>query len=83
MRNDASSQRKPGFSNASYNELIRQLVAARKRLHIPQDELAYRIGCTTSLVHKWEQHKRTPSAFMFICWLDALDCSVSLIEPND
>lgn len=56
----------------SYEELVSQLIAARSERSLSQEALADVIGCTTSLVHKWETHKRIPSGFMLMCWLDAL-----------
>jgi ribosome-binding protein aMBF1 (putative translation factor) len=43
-----------------------------------QEELADRIGCASSLVHKWEQYKRVPSNFLLICWMDALEAQVEI-----
>ena len=41
-------------------------------------DLRYDIGCTESLIHKWEQHKRVPSGFLFACWLDALGLTIKV-----
>jgi len=57
---------------SNYADLINKLVAVRTEIGLSQDALADMIGCTCSLVHKWEQHKRIPSGFMLTCWFDAL-----------
>ncbi len=54
------------------------LVEARHATGLSQSQLADVIGCTESLVHKWEQHKRIPSGFLFMCWLDALGYDVEV-----
>jgi len=45
--------------------------------------LADRIGCATSLLHKWEQHKRVPSMFMLICWTQALGMEVLIRDKQE
>jgi hypothetical protein len=30
------------------------------------------------LIHKWETHKRIPSGFMLMCWLDALEYEIQI-----
>lgn len=62
----------------SYEEMIQALVDRRLELGISQDALAEKIGCTNSLVHKWEQFKRVPSGFMLTCWLDALGAELTI-----
>lgn len=62
----------------SYEELVLQLIAARSEQGYSQEALADRIGCTVSLIHKWEQHKRIPSGFMLMCWLDALGYDIEV-----
>lgn len=47
-----------------------------------QEALAHKIGCASSLIHKWEQYKRLPSGFLFLCWLQALDCKVEIKKIN-
>jgi len=56
----------------SYEVLISELIFARHERGLSQEALADIIGCTTSLIHKWETNKRIPSGFMLMCWLDAL-----------
>ncbi len=65
-----------------YRGLVEQLVAHRNKLGFSQEELAHNIGCTTSLIHKWEQFKRVPSGFMFSCWVDSLGCKIK-ITPKE
>jgi DNA-binding transcriptional regulator YiaG len=54
------------------------MVAIRNAQGISQEQLAFKIGCHPSLVHKWEQHKRVPSGFMFSCWADALGAQIKI-----
>jgi len=54
------------------------LTAARLELSLSQEALAHKIGCTVSLIHKWEAHKRLPSGFMLMCWLDALEYDIEV-----
>jgi transcriptional regulator with XRE-family HTH domain len=62
--------------------IIYQLVQERNNQKISQEELAHRIGCAKSLIHKWEQYKRVPSGFLFSCWLDALGCQIKITKKN-
>jgi transcriptional regulator with XRE-family HTH domain len=54
------------------------LIHARNEQGYSQEALAYNIGCTVSLIHKWETHKRIPSGFMLMCWLDALGYEIEI-----
>ena len=58
--------------------LVSALISARSEQSLSQEALAHKIGCTVSLVHKWETHKRIPSGFMLICWLDALGYEIEV-----
>jgi|TARA_S200002703_G_scaffold88899_1_gene76767 DNA-binding transcriptional regulator YiaG len=62
----------------SWKDIIQQMVAIRNAQGISQEQLAFKIGCHPSLVHKWEQHKRVPSGFMFSCWADALGAQIKI-----
>ena len=61
-----------------YNELIESLAHVRNERGISQEKLAHSIGCTVSLIHRWETHKRIPSGFMLMCWLDALGYEIEI-----
>ena len=63
---------------SNYDLIIKMLVEARHETGLSQSQLADVIGCTESLIHKWEQHKRIPSGFLFMCWLDALGYDVEV-----
>jgi DNA-binding transcriptional regulator YiaG len=69
---------KPVSIPKDYELLVSNLIAARSERSISQEELAHRIGCTVSLIHKWETHKRIPSGFMLICWLDSLGYEIEV-----
>jgi len=62
----------------SWKDIIKQLVDIRTSQGLSQEQLAFKIGCHPSLVHKWEQHKRVPSGFMFSCWADALGAKIKI-----
>ena len=66
----------------SYANLIDQLVQKRNELGYSQEKLADRVGCASSLIHKWEQYKRVPSGFMLTCWLDALGCKIEICSKD-
>lgn len=62
--------------------MVATLANLRNEQGVSQEELAHRIGCASSLVHKWEQFKRVPSGFMFVCWLDALEVEVQITRTQ-
>lgn len=63
-----------------YEPMVSMLIDARLKRKLSQERLANKIGCTSSLIHKWETHKRIPSGFMLICWLDALGYDIEVTE---
>ena len=65
-----------------YEIVVSQLIERRHQLEVSQEELAFRIGCTKSLVCKWEQYKRVPSGFMLGCWVEALGLQISVHEKE-
>ena len=62
----------------NYNEMIEMLIDARHDQGLSQPQLANIIGCTESLIHKWEQHKRVPSGFFLMCCLEALGYDIEV-----
>ena len=66
----------------SYSLMVNSLVERRNDLGYSQEALADMIGCTTSLIHKWEQYKRVPSGFMLTCWLDALGVEIKICPKS-
>tara|TARA_R100000426_G_C4766684_1_gene89307 strand:- start:324 stop:563 length:240 start_codon:yes stop_codon:yes gene_type:complete len=71
--------KQPSVPN-NYETLVRLLIEARHERELSQEALARKIGCTESLVHKWEQFKRMPSGFMLMCWLEALEYDIEAIK---
>jgi transcriptional regulator with XRE-family HTH domain len=67
----------------NYSSLVSQLIHARSGRRLSQEELAHRIGCSQSLIHKWETMKRVPSGFMLTCWLDALEYEILVIRKRE
>jgi len=63
-----------------YEPMVSMLISARLKQDLSQERLAHKMGCTTSLIHKWETHKRIPSGFMLICWLDALGYDITVTK---
>jgi DNA-binding transcriptional regulator YiaG len=70
--------KQPVTIDPNWLHVVERLVQARHTLSLSQEALAHKIGCASSLIHKWEQHKRLPSGFMFLCWLEALDCEIEI-----
>ena len=71
---------KPVSIPKDYEKLVRMLIDARYERGLSQERLALEIGCTVSLIHKWESHKRIPSGFMLMCWLDALGYDIEVTK---
>lgn len=65
-----------------YDLLVEMLTDARSKQSLSQEALAHKVGCTVSLIHKWETHKRIPSGFMLICWLDALGYDIEVRQRD-
>ena len=74
---------KPVRIPRNYEELVSRLIDARSERSLSQEALADLIGCTVSLIHKWETHKRIPSGFMLMCWLDALDYDIEVVHRDN
>ena len=70
--------KQPVIIPSSYDLLVNELTSARQERNLSQEKLAHDIGCTVSLIHKWETHKRIPSGFMLMCWLDALEYEIEV-----
>ena len=69
---------KPVIIPRDYEPMVKMLTDARLKQGLSQERLAHKMGCTTSIIHKWESHKRIPSGFMLICWLDALGYDIEI-----
>lgn len=74
--------KEPVLIPENYENLVEELIHARSEQGLSQEALAHDIGCTVSLVHKWETHKRIPSGFMLVCWLDALGYEIEVKKRN-
>ena len=68
----------PVLVDPNWHAIVTYLVDARHKKDLSQEALAHEIGCASSLIHKWEQFKRLASGFLFLCWLQALDCEVEV-----
>lgn len=73
----------PQVVSDSWQDVVASLTMLRMEKGMSQEALASKIGCATSLIHKWERMKRVPSSFLFVCWLDALGAEIEIkIQPD-
>lgn len=68
----------PVTVDPNWQRVVNRLVDERHKQSLSQEALAHKIGCASSLIHKWEQFKRLPSGFLFLCWLEALNCEIEV-----
>ena len=68
----------PVTVDPNWQRVVDRLVDERHKQSLSQEALAHKIGCASSLIHKWEQFKRLPSGFLFLCWLEALNCEIEV-----
>ncbi len=78
MRSEFIHLKTPTTITNSWRDIVTDLVTIRNSKGYSQEYLADKIGCTSSLIHKWEQYKRVPSGFMFTCWADALNAKIKI-----
>ena len=64
--------------NPNWKEVVSSLRNAREKLNLSQEALADKIGCADSLVGKWERYERLPSGFMFLDWIEAVECKIKI-----
>ena len=65
-----------------YINIIANLRKIRVNKQITQDELADMLGVTQSFVSKVENRERRLDVVEFLCWIDALNVSVTSILPQ-
>lgn len=63
-------------------KFISQFVERRKELGLTQDDLNYKIGVADGSVSKWECGYRTPTLFNLMCWADALEAELYIVEDQ-
>jgi len=78
MQSEFTHYKEPQQISNSWQTVVNSLIQIRHETGISQEALADRIGCASSLVHKWEQYKRVPSNFLLICWMDALGAEIKI-----
>ena len=78
--NDYTYFSKPLTIPKDYEVMVQKLIDARFTQGLSQETLAHKIGCTVSIVHKWETHKRIPSGFLLFCWLEALGYELTVTQ---
>lgn len=72
----------PKSPSEHWESVVGSLVSIRKEQGITQEVLADKIGCASSLVHKWECYKRFPSGFLLICWAEALGAQIQIRQDR-
>ena len=77
--NKSEETKRPSIPN-NYEHLVRILVEARRDRGLSQENLSDKIGCTPTLVGKWEAYQRMPSGFMLMCWLEALEYDIEAVK---
>lgn len=65
-----------------YINIITNLRNIRVSKQITQDELANMLGVNQSFVSKVENRERRLDVVEFLCWIDALNISVTNILPQ-
>jgi transcriptional regulator with XRE-family HTH domain len=61
-----------------FDPLIDQLIHARKRRGLRQEDVNERIGCAERLVSKWECREKYPSSYFLVLWAQALDVKLTV-----
>ena len=64
--------------NDIWTDAVKDLVGLRKAQKISQAELAFRIGCEPSFIHKLEREKRYPSHHLLVTWIHALEAKIEI-----
>lgn len=67
---------------AVFRPLIQQLIEARRKRGLRQEDLDLMIGCADRLVSKWESHTRNPSAYFLLLWCQALGVRLVIQEDH-
>lgn len=68
---------------AFFDPLVEQLVAARRKRGLRQEDVDARIGCAERLVSKWECGIRRPSAYFLLLWTQALDVRLTVTMDDN
>tara|TARA_R100000700_G_scaffold30891_1_gene37926 strand:- start:1616 stop:2149 length:534 start_codon:yes stop_codon:yes gene_type:complete len=69
-----------GDSTMMYRELVKALIAKRKKFRVDTMTLSQMVGVADSLVGDWERGKKFPSAANLFAWCNALE--VDLVIRN-
>ena len=64
--------------NDIWTDAVKDLVTLRKAQKISQAELAFRIGCEPSFIHKLERENRYPSHHLLVTWIHALEAKIEI-----
>ncbi|MBE44131.1 MAG: hypothetical protein CMO16_02975 [Thaumarchaeota archaeon] len=66
-----------------YKSLMTAVAIRRKQLGISQTELDRIVGCADGYVSKCECGVRTPSVFMYWCFVEALDAEIEIVAKKN
>lgn len=61
-----------------FDPVIDQLVEARKKRGLRQEDVNVMIGCADRLVSKWECREKYPSAYFLVLWAQALNVKLTV-----
>lgn len=64
-----------------WNQIARMLRQIRRSQDLTQGEVAVKMGVYRSALSTWETGATSPTAALFILWLEALDVEMTL-EPR-
>lgn len=65
-----------------FDPVIDQLIEARRKRGLRQEDLDRMIGCAERLVSKWECREKYPSAYFLVMWAQALNVKLT-VEMED
>lgn len=66
-----------------FDPVIDQLIAARRKRGLRQEDIDEKIGCAERLVSKWECRTKYPSNYNLVLWAQALGVTLTVqMEPN-
>jgi DNA-binding XRE family transcriptional regulator len=61
-----------------YQPIISKLISERKRQGLTQMDVNEIVGCTDSLIAKWESGNKLPSLYFLLLWIEALELDLRL-----
>ena len=68
-----------GDSTMTYKELVKTLIAKRKKFRVDAMAVSQIIGVADSSVGQWESMKKIPNGMNLIAWCNALEFDVTVV----